>query len=683
MKNCIWLAFCFLSAVLPLYAGGQKEQSLKSAPAQASPFFTEDGGRGISLAILAPRAVGLAENQGYIPALVQGEFVSNFSGYSALSVMDRENLDNVYAELLSGYYDDSDGAGLDLGHLTATDYLMTGSITKTATGYTLQIQIIKTADKMTAASYSGTCTFAELADFTGIRRASLGLLQKLGVKLTPRSKAELAGAATSNYINAQTSLAQGITAEKTGATLVEVMQYYYQAVDYDSEMVEAIDRLAGANNRLKRLSQPLAVVRTGNIREDAMAEIAAYRVEQENKRIDDENRQVWLQQLTDFENYFTHFFRTANAPLELIYSTNITQSGDIDKVNETISLQFEAALLPLEGTWFRAAEQTISAVRKGLIETGRAEDWGIAEWPQKAILSVSPFTNIRRNYTITAVLLDESENVIGNNNFSLSGGWDCTISSRKTVAFTPYHDNDIIPVVFAGVKISDITDTLSIRITAINGQDAEIASESGVLAIIPDNQKINQIIIRTRNELKKQESAENFAIWSKGDAINSRMFLGYVYTPGLPGGFLLGLTGKRFGGYLSFSVGTPEHSSLPKINDPSNPLESREDHFMDMLFGIYFRPINNFFIDVGVGFYGNSVYGLFNVQGHSEPVWCNIGGGDGVSMGLALQAGLLYSFKWFYLSTGYRQYFDEKYTPSFYIGGGLCIPSMFDDILGK
>ncbi|MDR3171345.1 MAG: hypothetical protein LBU17_06920, partial [Treponema sp.] len=134
--------------------------------------YTGDGGRGKSLAILAPKAAGLAEDQNYLPSVVQGEFVSNFSSYSAISVMDRETLDKVYAELLSGYYDGT--AGLDLGHLSATDYIMTGTITKTATGYALQMQITKTADKMTKA-YSGTCTFAELDDLSGIRRASLDL----------------------------------------------------------------------------------------------------------------------------------------------------------------------------------------------------------------------------------------------------------------------------------------------------------------------------------------------------------------------------------------------------------------------------------------------------------------------------------------------------------------------------
>jgi hypothetical protein len=186
----------------------------------------------VSLAILVPKAAGLADNQNYLPALVQGELVSNFSGYSAIAVLDRERLDEQYAELLSGYYDDNANAGQDLGHLTPTDYIMGGNITKTATGYALQIQITKTSDKMTAASYSGTCSFAELDNLTGIRRASLDLLQKMGVVPTARTRTELAGAAANNHVSAQTALAQGITAQKSG-TEVAALSYYYQAAAFD------------------------------------------------------------------------------------------------------------------------------------------------------------------------------------------------------------------------------------------------------------------------------------------------------------------------------------------------------------------------------------------------------------------------------------------------------------------
>ena len=75
---------------------------------------------GKSLAILAPKTSGLPDNLSYLPALIQGEFVSNFTGYSAISVLDRQRLDDQYSELLSGYYDENAKAGLDLGKLTPT-----------------------------------------------------------------------------------------------------------------------------------------------------------------------------------------------------------------------------------------------------------------------------------------------------------------------------------------------------------------------------------------------------------------------------------------------------------------------------------------------------------------------------------------------------------------------------------
>jgi len=63
--------------------------------------------------------------------------VSNFSGYSAISVLDREKLDSVYDELFSGYYDENAEASWDLGRFAPTEYIMGGSITKTASGYAL------------------------------------------------------------------------------------------------------------------------------------------------------------------------------------------------------------------------------------------------------------------------------------------------------------------------------------------------------------------------------------------------------------------------------------------------------------------------------------------------------------------------------------------------------------------
>jgi hypothetical protein len=80
----------------------QAQPAPRPAPVPANPFYTGDGGKGASIAILLPRAAGLAANEDNLPALVQGEFVSDFTGYSAIAVLDRARLDEQYAEMESG-----------------------------------------------------------------------------------------------------------------------------------------------------------------------------------------------------------------------------------------------------------------------------------------------------------------------------------------------------------------------------------------------------------------------------------------------------------------------------------------------------------------------------------------------------------------------------------------------------
>ena len=75
-KGVIIAVFLFiLSAVC--WAGGNKEKDVKPTPqvqqqqvqptqSSTSKYWTGDGGKGISLAILAPKATGLAENQNYL-----------------------------------------------------------------------------------------------------------------------------------------------------------------------------------------------------------------------------------------------------------------------------------------------------------------------------------------------------------------------------------------------------------------------------------------------------------------------------------------------------------------------------------------------------------------------------------------------------------------------------------------
>jgi hypothetical protein len=494
MKSKLFISLIIFPLILSLVTCASTPQA-----------YTGNGGKGISLAILAPKSTGLAENQDYIPALVQGEFVSDFSSYSSLSVMDRENLDNVYGELLSGYYDDSDEAGLDLGHLTSTDYLMNGSITKTAVGYALQIQITKTADKTTAASYSGTCTFTELDNLTGIRRVSLDLLQKMGIELTDRAKTELTKAAAANRVNAQTALAQGITAQQDG-TVVTALSYYYQAAAFDPSLLEAA-------SRAKVIS---AAISSGNIGMGV--------------RNDIQRRKEWQKIIAEADGYFSK-----HLPWEIVYDPKLTQ-GKIDYTNETVSLSFNLEVKPSDG--FR----TVNTILKGLAATGKIKEWDMHYWPLSSSAFVDHITSRDANYgpvqigddmynrdinkkvSISAQLINATGKVIAATscdvfcplkfkNFKANADvfengvrvrevytWDSYVVAETGY---PYYISIVtgelsFSIVFENVNANDITDHMTVEIVSVNGIDAETIAKTGYIRIstgkVKNWQLLNKIL---------------------------------------------------------------------------------------------------------------------------------------------------------------------------------------------
>jgi TolB-like protein len=386
---------------MPQTAKAPQAQAPQATPqsSQAEPFYwTGDGGKGKSIAILSPKVSGLAESQSYLPDLVQGEFVSNFSSFSAISVLDRANLDEQYSELLSGYYDDNSAAGMDLGHLTPTDYIMGGTITKTSTGYALQIRVTKTADKMTTALYSGTCTFDELDNLTGIRKASLDLLQKLGVENTASARTELAIAASSNHVEAQTALARGISAQRQG-TEVEALSYYFQAAALDASLLEATSRS----------SVMFANITSGNIGE--------------NTRNDIEWRRQWVARLTETEQYFNDLLNANAMPYTLLYSTEIIPC-EVNYQTETQTLSINTNLHATGGIWLSSMERALQAVYDGLDATNRKQVWGLQNWPSTSVTNLKPFETKSKSFSISAELVNSNGKVIGRTTFQAGGWWN-------------------------------------------------------------------------------------------------------------------------------------------------------------------------------------------------------------------------------------------------------------------
>ncbi len=415
--------------------------------------YTGNGGNGISLTIYVPQSNGLAKEQGYIPALVQGEFVSNFSNYSAISILDWERLDDIYAKLIDEAYDDKAEAKQDvvLGRLAPTSHFLTGNITKTATSYNIKMNITATADKMTVATYSGTFSFAELDNLTGIRRASLELLQKVGVELTEKARQELAGVAEVNQISAQTALAKGVTAQRAG-TEVAALSYYYQAASFDPALKEAV----------KRSSVMAANISSGNIGADIRNDIVW--------------RNNWVERLKETEETFYKIIDSADMPYTLFYSTDIT-TGKVNYQTETAELSISTDL-SANWAWFKTMNkmlQTADAVMAGLETTNRRSEWGLGNWPAisgyngvrpDGVTKTNPFGALKK-YDITVVfeLVNQQGRVIGSQTVKFSPAFNVYWDPFRT-SFT---ENTIGTVKFGGVKAKDISDNLTIRIASING----------------------------------------------------------------------------------------------------------------------------------------------------------------------------------------------------------------------
>ena len=438
--------------------GGQSRQTAQDQAdsSTASPaYFTGDGGRGMSLAVLAPESEGLGESLSYLPAVVQGCLVSNISKYSAISVRDRVSLDRVIAETLDPIYREDEVDIIRLGHIAQVGNIMTGKILRTSTGYTLQINVTETSSGgATVASYSDTCTVGELDDQSAIHKASRELLTRMGVQLTAAAVDELGRASTQQSVAAQTALARGITAQRQG-TEVAALSYYFQAAAFDPALAEAANRASVMS----------ANISSGNIGEDV--------------RNDIQWRRDWIARLTETERYFDTFNRTESMPYTLFYSDAITQ-GDINYQNETVTLSIQTNL---HGTnmWAQSVGRALRAVYNGLNATGRKEAWGLDRWPAQGVTNLNPFARQAKTFTVIAELLNNRGQVIGRQTFQARGWWQVNLNERPImVGVSP----DVPQTVaFTNVKADDITGSLTIRIASVNGTNAETVARNGVLQI--------------------------------------------------------------------------------------------------------------------------------------------------------------------------------------------------------
>jgi hypothetical protein len=450
----------------------------KAGPASVSKtaYFEEaNAGAGIRIAVLVPNYQNFNENEdSWLPVFTQGILTNNFNKYSAMTVLDRQNMDKILDEQklsLSGNFSDDDF--IRIGNLTNAQYILSGTIFKIAGNEcSLQLAVSDAETSVRKASYTVNCRINELKKTTILQDASYELLTQMGVQLTHEGKQALYDSNNASFVESETALSQGIVAEKNGTTIA-ALSYYYNANYYDPSSSEAVSRL----NVLS------STVSNGNIRETA--------------RNDIELRRAWRALMDESEAFFRD-----HPPFELVYQTSLEQTG-IDYDNETIDLTIRIALCPTTGL------KALQNILDGLAATGKKDEWGFKDWP----LSANSDTFMSKDFggfTISASLLNEANEVIANRRYRVqenplsvntdNGALRLILESRQ---FT-WH--------FPPISVNDITDTVTVKIDSINGIPAETASANGYMRIITEEEYKNALSIQPVEMVTVVEKAKKIII---------------------------------------------------------------------------------------------------------------------------------------------------------------------------
>jgi len=464
MKNLLYVLGLLLALSWQSCVTGGQERPKQERESTGQPdetavlsesYFTGDGGKGLRLVILEPAGKGITPGEHWMLSLVQGSITGDFNKYSAMTIIDRQNLEKILAEQaesLSGNYSDNDF--ISIGNLTNARYVLTGSISKTVSSYMLELSVsdIETGERK--ASYPPkSVSPAALENLSAVKEASLEILKQLGVNLTSTAIADLKKPMAVVQIQAETALAKGIIAQKQG-TEVAALSYYYQAALLSPSLLEAVSRS----------SVITADITSGNIRTDA--------------RNDIQWRRDWIARLSETERYFDDFFKTASLPYSLFYSTDIAQ-GVINYQNETMTLSIETILHGSQ-LWIDSVGSALQTVYMGLEATQRKEAWGLERWPQQGVTDLKPFERKNKNFSVVIELVNSRGQVIGSQTQQVQGAWEFRINRGLEILVSA---DDRKTVNFTSVKVDDITDSLIIRVASVNGEDAQTAAQKGVLQV--------------------------------------------------------------------------------------------------------------------------------------------------------------------------------------------------------
>jgi len=422
--------------------------------AQQQPsFWTGNGGKDIRITVAEPVGKGLsADEQSLIP-LIQSTIIGSIQKFSAMTIFDRQNLENILSEQkmsLSGDFSDNDF--IRIGHLTNANLIVFGSINKISSNYFIEFAVTDVETGERKASYPPKqVSLLSLQGFSAVKDASADLLSQLGVNLTDRAIQELKRAENTTRIQAENLLARGITAQRQGS-VADAFSYYFQAASLEPSLREAISRASVVSTSVS------GGIISQNVRN--------------RLKVHDEWRTIVNAAKTFYSNHL---------PYEFVYDTNINR-GAINFDRRTINLTIGLSLIPTD------AWKAINDLRRGLNKARQpSENWNFN------LNQIEP-----RRIVVTLEILNTNNVILSRGTFTFSNPSEAN-RVNATLNFT-------------NVKADDLTDRLTVRVVSINNIPAQQAGETGFIQITTlaaYNRRQNQLsVAETKTIIEKRRREE-------------------------------------------------------------------------------------------------------------------------------------------------------------------------------
>jgi WD40 repeat protein len=418
-------------------------------------MYTGNGGSNIRLAVLAPEVQG--DVPSYLPMYIQGLLNNNINKFSKIVLIDRQNLNRIIAEqnlAANGRYSDNDF--VRIGNLTNTQYFLFGTIQKlSGNRYSLQLSVTEASTGVRKANFMKDGTAAQFEGSGAvINEAAAELLEQMGVQLTAAGKKALLAGNTLTVL-AETGLARGITAQAGGAEVAALFNFA-QAATFDPSQLEALSRLSNISTNISG----------GSISQRITLDIQA--------------RDKWLEVFKETFRFFSD-----HPPFEIVFDPNLIQIGETDYIKRTANLGMRIALNPS-----KAGFDALNALNEGLNKTGRRNEWGFSAWP---LANITPKTaetvlfNGKQAFSckVDVELINEKNKTISKSSITLNTETICSgynyYLEENNYVLIPCGVEGIVN--FPNVKTEDLTDVLTISITAVNGIRAQSLNASGYMKV--------------------------------------------------------------------------------------------------------------------------------------------------------------------------------------------------------